>query len=84
MVKDLFIPDDIVKIIKEFSRPLTRPDWRTIHKFTQRDLTTELLNIPHVYIDTTCFVLQHKNILLIFDNYIFCVFRFRDYLIENE
>ena len=35
------LPDDILKIIKEFSLPLTRPDWRHIHKFTQNDLTNE-------------------------------------------
>ena len=79
-VKDLFIPDDILHLIREFSRPLTRPDWRIVHKFTQRDLTTELLNIPHVYIDISCFVLQYKNILLIFEHHIFCVFRFNDYI----
>jgi hypothetical protein len=28
------LPDDVLKIIKEFSQPLTRPDWRTLHKMT--------------------------------------------------
>ena len=25
------LPDDIVQIIREYSKPLTRPDWRTMH-----------------------------------------------------
>ena len=25
-------PDDVLKIIREYSRPLTRPDWRTLHR----------------------------------------------------
>lgn len=26
------LPDDVLRIIKEYSKPLTRPDWRTLHK----------------------------------------------------
>ena len=25
------LPEDVLKIIKEYSRPLTRPDWRSLH-----------------------------------------------------
>jgi len=25
-------PDDILRLIKEYSRPISRPDWRTLHK----------------------------------------------------
>lgn len=25
------LPEDILKIIKEYSMPVTRPDWRTLH-----------------------------------------------------
>jgi len=25
------LPDDILQIIKDFSQPLTRPDWRSLH-----------------------------------------------------
>ena len=28
------LPDDVLKIIKEFSQPLSRPDWRTLHRMT--------------------------------------------------
>ena len=28
------LPDDVVRMIKEYSMPLTRPDWRNLHKMT--------------------------------------------------
>ena len=27
-------PEDILKIIKEYAKPVTRPDWRRIHRMT--------------------------------------------------
>jgi hypothetical protein len=29
------LPDDVLKIIKNYSMPITRPDWRSLHKMTQ-------------------------------------------------
>ena len=26
------LPDDVLRIIKEYSKPVTRPDWRTLQK----------------------------------------------------
>jgi hypothetical protein len=28
------LPDDVVQIIKDYSRPMTRPDWRRLHKMS--------------------------------------------------
>ena len=28
------LPDDVLQIIKDYSRPLTRPDWRALHKMS--------------------------------------------------
>jgi hypothetical protein len=28
------LPNDIQSIIHEFARPVTRPDWRTLHKLS--------------------------------------------------
>ena len=28
------LPDDILQLIKEYSMPITRPDWRTLHKMS--------------------------------------------------
>jgi hypothetical protein len=30
------LPEDVVRLIKEYTRPLTRPDWRTLHRMTLR------------------------------------------------
>ena len=39
------LPEDVIQIIREYSRPMTRPDWRFIHKMTYiqllRDYHTE-------------------------------------------
>jgi len=26
------LPDDVISIIRDYSRPVTRPDWRTLHR----------------------------------------------------
>jgi len=28
------LPDDVLRLVKEYSMPVTRPDWRTLHKVT--------------------------------------------------
>jgi hypothetical protein len=30
------LPNDIIRIIRDYSLPLTRPDWRTLHFMTNR------------------------------------------------
>ena len=37
------LPDDVLQIIKQYSKPATRPDWRTIHKMTDDELYRRLL-----------------------------------------
>ena len=32
------LPDDLLLLIHEFSRPVTRPDWRTLHRFDEERL----------------------------------------------
>ena len=36
------LPDDIIVLIKEYSRPLTRPDWRTLHHMPEFDFCVSL------------------------------------------
>ena len=36
------LPDDVVALIKEYSKPLTRPDWRTLHIMPNKIFRTEL------------------------------------------
>ena len=26
------LPEDVIQLIREYSKPMTRPDWRTLHK----------------------------------------------------
>ena len=28
------LPDDILGLVRDFSRPITRPDWRDLHRMT--------------------------------------------------
>jgi hypothetical protein len=28
------LPDDVLTIVRDFSRPVTRPDWRTLRRMT--------------------------------------------------
>ena len=32
------LPDDVLTIIKDFSRPMTRPDWKTMHRVSSLKL----------------------------------------------
>ena len=31
------LPDDVINVIRDFTRPLTRPNWRTLRKMTNLD-----------------------------------------------
>ena len=41
MAQRLELPDDVLQIIKEYARPLTRPDWRTLHRMTYAQFLRE-------------------------------------------
>jgi hypothetical protein len=41
------LPEDVLAIIKEFSKPLNRPKWRTLHKMTLDTYSKEYMNINH-------------------------------------
>ncbi len=38
------MPINVIRIIKEYSKPLTRPDWRTIRNLTQYRLFLDIKN----------------------------------------
>jgi hypothetical protein len=48
------LPDDVLALVRDFSRPVTRPDWRYLHRMTSRRLHKALAerynhtNIPAV------------------------------------
>jgi len=35
------LPQDVLPLIKEFSMPITRPDWRTLHKMPRKKFVNE-------------------------------------------
>lgn len=39
------LPDDVVQIIKEYSMPMTRPDWRTLRRIPLQLYKHEYLDI---------------------------------------
>jgi hypothetical protein len=32
------LPDDVLRLVRDFSRPITRPDWRDLHLMSARTL----------------------------------------------
>ena len=47
------LPDDVLQIIKEYSMPLTRPDWRTLHIMPQDRYHSILLKHTLLYSTAT-------------------------------
>jgi hypothetical protein len=37
------LPDDVLQIIREYSKPLTRPDWRTLNRLPLHKLYCEIM-----------------------------------------
>ena len=37
------LPDDVLQIIREYSKPLTRPDWRTLNRLPIHKLYQEIM-----------------------------------------
>jgi len=65
------LPEDVLRIIREYSKPLTRPDWRTLHKMTNDSYLVD-------------FYEQHRNRLYYINNhperdFVFFVFRISTY-----
>lgn len=38
------LPNDVLAIIREYARPMTRPDWRTLHKMPYQLFKDECFN----------------------------------------
>ena len=43
------LPDDVLRLVKEYSMPITRPDWRTLHKMPYIVYETEFYFIYKRY-----------------------------------
>ena len=75
------LPDDVLSLIKEFARPITRPDWRTLHKMTHINFYIDIYANGYLsFLTDETSILLFKNMILFFENDEFCVFRFQDFL----
>lgn len=75
------LPSDVVDIIKQYSKPLTRPDWRTLHRMTRENFYKDIrANSYMSMITDESSVLLFKNMILFFENEVIFVFRFQDFL----
>ena len=61
------LPDDVLSLIKEFSHPITRPDWRTLHKMTYKRFYQELRQFQFWHTDRGG-IIRIKQIYLILTN----------------
>ena len=80
-LRSMELPDDVVGIINQYSMPLTRPDWRTLHRMTHSNFYKDIqANSYMSMITDDSSVLLFKNMILFFENDTFFVFRFQDFL----
>jgi len=72
MYKEL--PEDVLAIIKDFSRPVTRPDWRTLHLMP---LDTYLNEVYVAYMARVNYLSNHPDRVILCDyKSIFCGFNY--------
>ena len=58
----MHFPDDILMIIKEFSQPLTRPDWRTLRRIPSLHLHLEIAVLFNITINmATIFFIKNQT-----------------------
>lgn len=55
------LPDDVLKIIKEYSQPITRPDWRQGCYYNRQQYNILGRDIPFYYIIFTVFKMAYLN-----------------------
>lgn len=56
------LPEDVLKIIKEYSMPITRPDWRTLHIMPNYTYKQLLCRHSIVYSRKNMYYVKIKNI----------------------
>ena len=60
------LPQDVLSIIKEYSMPITRPDWKTLHWMTNKHFYLELIKLKDNWFQQdTLFIrrLRHYRLL---------------------
>ena len=74
------LPDDLLLLIHDFSRPVTRPDWRTLKRFEEERFLWHIFaiynckRVPVVERFVTDYFLDSFHSHYYYPNY-YCVFR---------
>lgn len=75
------LPDEIIDLIRAFSKPLTNPYWKTMHKVTHADLYNDLYTNGHcVTVTKNTSIIEFKHIIMVVENDVFWVFRVQDFV----
>lgn len=61
------LPDDVVDLIREFSQPLTRPNWRQLHIMPLGVFYLDFYYCPYYHTEYGEIV-QFKNMFLLLDD----------------
>jgi hypothetical protein len=73
------LPDDVLQIIKEYAQPITRPDWKSLHKMPLEILQSEYADIltERQYMTSekymkrnTLFTIRHYYIMFAWNSWI--------------
>jgi hypothetical protein len=57
-IQKMELPDDVLAIIREYSRPITRPDWRTLHRMPDERYFEEFVD---QYIARATYINNHPE-----------------------
>jgi len=56
------LPDDVLSIVRDFTRPRTRPDWRTLRRMPSLQFHLDLVEeFNSTFNLALCFFLQHQT-----------------------
>ena len=55
------LPQDVLLLIKEYSMPQTRPDWRTLHIMTNLHFYSQLTQLRDYWYSQDTFSLRRKR-----------------------
>lgn len=58
------LPEDVLRIVKEYSMPITRPDWRTLHLMPNHIYKQMLMKYSLIYSHQNMYYVKIKNIAL--------------------
>jgi len=57
------IPEDCLKIIKEYAQPITRPNWRTLRVMTNQRFYLELVKLKDAWWDRNKLIFRRMRVV---------------------